>query len=100
MRPSWVFTNIEKDWVDQVSDNDFISSMILHINDSTWLNVMGWWTERKNSYEEGYYIKSALVSIATANSLLNALQTCEDTHDFTLPAYHEEDMEVDSEVLP
>ena len=99
LRPSWVFTNIEKDWVDQVSDNDFISSMILHINDSTWLNVMGWWTERKNSYEEGYYIKSALVSIATANSLLNALQTCEDTHDFTLPAYHEEDMEVDSEVF-
>lgn len=95
LRPSWVFTNLEKGWVDHVSDDDFINSMILRTDNSTWLNVMGWWAERKNSYEEEYFIKSALVSIETANSLLNALQTCEDTHDFTIPAYHEKDMEVD-----
>nr|WP_291939011.1 hypothetical protein [Chryseobacterium sp.] len=95
LRPSWVFTNLEKGWMDKVSDDDFINSMILRKDNSTWLNVMGWWAERKNSYKEGYYIKSALVSIETANSLLNALQTCEDTHDFTIPAYHEKDMEID-----
>lgn len=99
LRPSWVFTNIEKDWLDQLSNNDFISSMTLQKNGSTWFNVMGWWTERKNNYQEEYHIKSALVSIETANSLLNALQTCEDTHDFTLPAYHEKGMEVDWEVF-
>ncbi|MGJ1240995.1 hypothetical protein [Sphingobacterium siyangense] len=99
MRPSWVFTDIEKGWMDQISDDDFISSVILNKDGSPWLNVMGWWTERKNGYAEGYFIKSALVSIETANSLLNALQTCKDTDDFTLPAYHEEDAEVDWEVF-
>lgn len=99
VRPSWVSTQIEKGWEDQVSDDDFIASVTLQKDGLSWLNVMGWWTERKNSYKESYHINSALVSIETANSLLNALQTCEDTHDFRLPTYHEEEMVIDWEIF-
>lgn len=96
-RPTWISSPLEKGWEDQVSDNDFMACVILHKDSSPWLNVMGWWTERKNSYKESYHVNSALVSRETATSLLNALQTCEDTHDFRLPTYKEEGMEVDSD---
>lgn len=95
-RPDWTFGELNKEWEDRLTDRDYLESVIQERDGKKHINVKGWWNERKNSFKESYYITSALVSVDTADSLFNALETCMDTHDFKLPSYLEEDMEVES----
>ncbi|MFP5082009.1 hypothetical protein [Pedobacter sp. JCM 36344] len=95
-RPDWIRQEIQKEWIEQTTDLDFQNGVVMELDGQVWVNVKGWWTERHNSYKEGYHITSALVSTATADSLLNALDTCNDPYDFKLPSYQEEGMEVNS----
>jgi len=95
-RPQWVSDVLSREWEDKLSDQDYLDSIVHERDGERWINVKGWWSERKDSFTESYSISSALVSSDTADSLFNALDTCGDTHDFKLPSYLEEDMEVDS----
>lgn len=96
-RPDWVRQEVQKEWTEQSSYIDFQNGVVMEQDERIWVNVKGWWTERHNNYNESYHVTSALVSTSEADSLLNALDTCNDPHDFKLPSYLEERMEIDSD---
>lgn len=95
-RPDWIVEAENKDWKLKIPSNSFLDGIVVHEDGRTWINVRGYWDERSNSKTENFIVASALVSSASSQSLMNALSTTENPHDFKLPYYDEEDMEVDS----
>lgn len=94
-RPSWLKLN-EEDWINNIIEDQFVEAIVLNDNDETWLNIGGGWSERGGEKAENFHISSALVSSATANSLMNALATCDNPHDYKLPNFDEERTEINS----
>ncbi|WHX24914.1 hypothetical protein QNH47_12040 [Virgibacillus halodenitrificans] len=91
------WSKINKDnWKDNILSDDFLEGIICEQSGDTWLNVFGSWTGGDSECEETYHVSSALVVPNASQSLLNALTTCSNPHDFKLPDYHEENMELDS----
>lgn len=79
-----------------ISDIEFFESVVMHRNGEAWLNVYGSWQENNGTISGTCHITSAFVSRETSESLLNALSTCVDYHDFKIPAYKERNMEIKS----
>jgi hypothetical protein len=79
------------------SRSDVLKSIFFQHEGETWLNIKGSWEESSGERTESLYITSALVPAATSQSLLNALTTCSDPHDFKLPDYREEGMEFEAD---
>ncbi len=98
-RPKWVFDNRNETWQSDILDDDFIDWIKIEDNGEVWINVNGNWQEKKDERTESFFVSSALVSKETADSLLRALATCSDPHDYKLPNYGEENMEIDSDVF-
>ncbi|MBM7571577.1 ATP-binding protein [Aquibacillus albus] len=87
----------KENWNTDISSGDFLDGLICeHLGDK-WLNIFGSWTEGNNDCEESFLVSSALVSPQGAQSLLNALTSCSDPHDFKLPDYQEGRMELNLE---
>lgn len=95
-RPSWINLDYSGKAQLEIQEDEFLDSIIEQVNGETWLNVKGSWSENSSSVSGTYYVTSALVSTNTSESLLNALSTCEDFHDFKLPNYKERGMEINS----
>jgi hypothetical protein len=96
-RPGW--TAIEEkyeEWRTNFQDQDFLTSIKSKNGNEAWLNIKGGWTERHNSKYETYSISTALVSKETSEALLRALESCGKCHDYKLPDYQEENVEIDS----
>lgn len=94
LRPTWLLERKTENWQQELKPDDFLNGLLAQRNGETWLNVRGSWTDNdSNEREESIYISSALVSQKTSQSLLNALSSCLNPHDFKLPAYQEEEME-------
>lgn len=94
---------IERDWskidksnwnIEIATDEDFLEGLIYESSGDKWLNIFGSWTEGDNECEESFFISSALVSPDASQSLLKALISCSNPHDFKLPEYQEDDMEI------
>ncbi|MGJ1323680.1 hypothetical protein ACR780_13415 [Sphingobacterium faecium] len=97
-RPEWISKNNDETWRTDISEDDFYKTLLT--DDGTgekWLNVLGGWEEATNEKTESFSIATSLVSKKASDSLMKALQTCGDPHDFKLPDYKEGDMEIDSD---
>lgn len=97
IKPQWVNETLGKDWVSDISSEDFTAGLVFPRHDDTWLNVWGHWEESDSNYKENYYVASAFVNPQASQALLNALTTCSNPHDFKIPEYQEEGMEFDIE---
>lgn len=96
-RRDWIYGIKSSDWREQITNDDFLDGILSEQDGEIRLNVFGSWNEGDSEREESYYITSSLVSVATAQSLLNALSTCTNYQDFKLPEYEEERMEINLE---
>jgi len=85
-----------KNWLTEITSVDFLDMILFERKGEPWLNVFGSWEEGDSEREESFYVSTALVSPAASQSLLNALTTCSNPHDFRLPDYQEERMEFES----
>lgn len=99
-RPDWTFEEVKyEEWKTNFKDQDFLNSIKFRIGTEVWLNIKGGWTERHNSKYESYSISTALVSKNTSEALMRALETCSNSHDYKLPDYQEERVEIDSGIF-
>jgi hypothetical protein len=98
-RPKWVNENNYKNWRTDIKESDFLDSITFQVSNEAWININGGWKERKDSRYETYSISTALVSKDTSDSLLRALSTCSNPHDYKLPDYKENNMEIDSGIF-
>ncbi|MGB8218119.1 MAG: hypothetical protein WCE94_12535 [Candidatus Methanoperedens sp.] len=96
LRRSCIHETKTENWCSKITTVDFLDGILFERKGETWLNVFGSWEEGDNELEESFYVSTALVSPAVSQSLLNALTTCSDPHDFKLPDYQEESMEFES----
>lgn len=95
-RPSWLERNNSGKAQLEIQDDEFLNSIVEEVNGEKWLTVKGSWNENGSYVTGTYYVTSALVSISKSQSLLHALSTCDDFHDFKLPDYKEKRMEINS----
>jgi hypothetical protein len=96
LRREWIHEKKAENWRSDLKEFDFLDGLIFEREGETWLNVSGTWEEGDIYRTERFHIASALVSPAASSSLLNALTTCQNPHDFKLPDYQEEDMGFES----
>lgn len=96
LKPEWTQKQKTKDWRSEITPLDFLNGILFDREGEAWLNICGWWSDGDSEVEESFHISSALVSPSVSQSLLNALTTCSDPHDFKLPDYQEERMEFNS----
>ncbi|WP_341279738.1 ATP-binding protein [Paenibacillus sp. FSL H8-0537] len=94
-RREWINEVRNPDWREEISNNDFLDGILSERNGELWLNVRGAWEDGDSERSESFYIVSSLVSSDNAQSLLHALSTCSNPHDFKLPDYEEDEMEID-----
>ncbi|MCW3794424.1 DUF4297 domain-containing protein [Paenibacillus sp. LS1] len=94
-RRDWINEVRNPDWREELSTDDFLDGVLSERNGELWLNVFGSWEDGDSERSESFNIASSLVSSATAQSLLYALSTCSNPHDFKLPAYEEDEMEIE-----
>lgn len=94
-RREWINEVRSPDWREEISNDDILDGILSERNGELWLNVFGSWEDGDSERAESFKIASSLVSSATAQSLLHALSTCSNPHDFKLPVYEEEEMEID-----
>jgi hypothetical protein len=95
-RPAWIREDKTKEWRLEITTEDFHKAVFVDGKGETWLNVSGWWDESDNDRIEHISVYSALVCPDAIRSLLNALSTCPNPHDFKLPEHGEERMEFES----
>ncbi|MFC6331476.1 ATP-binding protein [Paenibacillus septentrionalis] len=98
-RRGWINEVRNPDWREEISNDDFLDGILSERNGELWLNVFGSWEDRDSERSESFYIASSLVSINTSQSLLHALSTCSNPHDFKLPDYEEDEMEIDVDIF-
>ena len=96
-RPKWLSISKDDNWKLEIPEKSFYEVLLTDDdNGEQWLNVRGGWEEKDSERTESFSIASALVSKGTSNALMRALETCSDPHDYKLPNYKEEDMEIES----
>jgi hypothetical protein len=92
-QPIWMLEKTTENWRQELKDDNFLDRLLIERNEKTWLNIRGSWMDHDNERQENIHITSALVSPETSQSLLNALSSCLNPHDFKLPDYQEDHME-------
>lgn len=80
-------------WVDSIKEDDYIENLIFKKGKNYWLKICAEIQENQDYHMEKISIDSALVSISASESLLNALNNCDNPHDFKLPNYAENKFE-------
>jgi len=95
-RPKWIYLKDTDNWRTDITENIFQDAILSDDNDELWLTVKGGWSENSIDRKESFTISSALVSRSTSDALMRALETCSDSHDYKLPSYQENDMEIES----
>lgn len=91
----WIYDTKRENWSNDVNQIDFLESILVERNGKTWINVYGSWVDGNHDRKEDYEVASALVCPKASQSLLHALTNCSSPHDFRLPSYQEEDMEIE-----
>jgi hypothetical protein len=99
VRPKWLTQSNYENWRKDIKEIDFLNSIKVQTNNETWLNIKGGWTERHDSRYETYSISTALVSKEASGSLLRALSTCSNSHDYKIPDYEESRMEINADIF-
>ncbi|WP_210456023.1 hypothetical protein [Vibrio crassostreae] len=96
VRRGWLEEKVTESWRWEVGNSDFFEGLLLRKDERTFICVAGCWSDNDScGNSETYQISSALVSTENSDSLLRALVTCEDQHDYKLPRYEEDEFEWD-----
>lgn len=95
-RPRWIYEGKTEEWLEKITSEDFLDGVLFERDGETWLNVFGSWENGDNARSESLHVTSAFVSPEASQSLLHALSSCSNPHDFKLPDYQEEDAEFES----
>jgi hypothetical protein len=96
VRRGWITEKASDSWRWEVQYNDFFEGLLLNKDGRTFVCVTGSWSDNDGSgNNEKYSISSALASTINSNSLLKALVTCNNSHDYKLPSYNEDRFELD-----
>ena len=93
-RRRWLQEKKTETWRWEIVPDDFLDGLLIERNSETWLNVFGYWSDNDGEHEESFHVASALVAPEASQSLLNALATCQNPHNFKLPDYQEDRMEL------
>ncbi len=96
VRPEWITKEKTDTWQTDIGESDFRKRLIDIADDEVWITVRGGWHEKISERKEDVFITSAFVCTETADALSRALQSCKDHHDYKIPNYQEDDMEVDT----
>lgn len=80
------------DWLTSISADDFVQA--LH-SEAGYLTVWGRWSKLDTSRNESISVNTALVSSERSASLLRALQTTANPHDFRIPDAND-DLQIDN----
>lgn len=91
LRPRWISQDKTKNWISEISSNDFLDTILGDKGGETWLNVFGSWDEADYDCYETTNVSSALVCPELSQSLLNALSSFPSANDFYLPESDEND---------
>ncbi|GLI39493.1 hypothetical protein KI811_15765 [Geobacter hydrogenophilus] len=91
--PEWKNEKQEDIWRWSVCKTDF--NRVLSVDEDR-MTLWGRWTSMSGRREENVNISSALVSSDRSASLLRALQTASNPHDYCIPAANDDRMEFDS----
>lgn len=99
VRRSWLTEEISDSWRWELQYNDFLEGLLFIKDGITFICVTGSWSDNDGrGNNENYSISSALTSSSNSESLLKALVTCNNSYDYKLPSYNEEQFELnDSE---
>lgn len=92
-RPAWTSQQSSGKWTQEVESGDFLAGLNNRREGDTWINVFGRWSDNDGGREESYSVACALVEPEGAQSLLHALATCANPHNYNLPSYQEGGME-------
>lgn len=92
-RRGWLKEKKTESWRWEIMPDDFLDVLLIEQKGETWLNVCGWWSDYESERVERIYISSSIVQPDSSASLLSALSTCQNPHDYKLPDYQEERME-------
>jgi len=96
VRRKWLGEKTTDSWRWEIEYNDFLEGLLLSKDGKTFICVTGSWSDNDGSgNNETYSISSALVSVNNSSSLLKALVSCKNPHDYKLPSYNEEQFELD-----
>jgi hypothetical protein len=98
-RRDWIYKTISSHWREEITSDDFLDGILIERAGELWLNIFGYWEDGDSEKSESFHVASSLVSPDTVQSLLHALSTCSNPYDFKLPAYEEEEMEIDEDVF-
>jgi hypothetical protein len=96
VRREWLSKKITDSWRWEIEYSDFLEGLLLSKGGRTFLCVTGSWSDNDGrGNNETYSVSSALVSVNNSDSLLKALVSCRNPHDYKLPSYNEERFELD-----
>ena len=96
VRREWLSKKITDSWRWEIEYSDFLEGLLLSKGGRTFLCVTGSWSDNDGrGNNETYSVSSALVSVNNSASLLKALVSCRNPHDYKLPSYNEERFELD-----
>ncbi|MDO7085901.1 hypothetical protein WNY51_08340 [Pseudocolwellia sp. AS88] len=96
VRREWLSKKTTDSWRWEIEYSDFLEGLLLSKGGRTFICVTGSWSDNNGSgNNETYSISSALVSVNNSASLLKALVSCKNPHDYKLPSYNEEQFELD-----
>lgn len=96
VRREWLTKETTDSWRWGIEYNDFLEGLLLSKDGRTFICITGSWSDNDGSgNNETYRVSSSLVSVNNSSSLLNALVSCKNPHDYKLPSYNEEQFELD-----
>ncbi|MCG9641738.1 hypothetical protein L1D22_17935 [Vibrio sp. Isolate34] len=96
VRREWLSKKATDSWRWEIEYSDFLEGLLLSKNGRTFICVTGSWSDNDGrGNNETYIVSSALVSDNNSASLLKALVSCRNPHDYKLPSYNEEHLELD-----
>jgi hypothetical protein len=85
IRRAWTKKSPQKDWLWEIKADDFFEAIYGDSPLPSSICVKGSWNDCYGRFEETIMVETALVSTDTANSLANALRTCEDSFSCYFP---------------
>lgn len=94
IRREWLSKKTTGSWRWEIEYSDFLEGLLLNKGGRTFICVTGSWSDNNGSgNNETYSISSALVSVNNSASLLKALVSCNNPHDYKLPSYNEDELD-------
>lgn len=90
----WIYNKDTENWVENITDEDFLNLLSTGNKNNRWVNVEGNWNFGEYFRNEECTISTAFIPVESAQALLNAVSTYTNPYDIGLPYYKDKDMEM------